>query len=251
MMNNPWFKCFQPNPQATLRLFCFPYAGGGASLFRLWPKSLPSNVELWAIQLPGRENRLKETAFTQLSALIPLLLQQMRPYLDKPFAFFGHSMGAVISFSLVQQLRYRQQPTPAHLFVSGRRAPHLPNPRPPICHLPDADFIKVVERRYQGIPRAVLQNAELMALFLPLLRADFGLIETHTYISVPPLNCPITAFGGFQDKLVNRQELEAWADQTQAPFTLKMLPGDHFYLTEATTSAALLRIISQSLLTIL
>src|SRR5689334_8070972 len=123
----PWFTSQRPNERARLRLFCFPYAGGGAEIYRLWPQNLPSEVEVCVAQLPGRGMRLREQPFTSLDALVETGTEAIAPLLDKPFALFGHSMGAMISFELAQRLRERGGPQPAHLFVSGRRAPQLPN----------------------------------------------------------------------------------------------------------------------------
>ncbi|MBD1806821.1 thioesterase [Microcoleus sp. FACHB-SPT15] len=227
-----WVTCPKPNPQAKLRLFCFPYAGSGALSFRTWSDSLPSTVEVCPIELPGRGSRLMESPFTQLSALIPELACALRPYLDKPFAFFGHSLGGLVSFELAQQLGRHYGLSPVHLFVSGCRAPQIPTPRPPIHALPESAFMDEL-RRLNGTPETVLENAELMQLLLPVLRADFALLETYVYAPKPPLDCPISAFGGLQDREVSCDELEAWGEQTNAAFSLQMLPGDHFFLHSA------------------
>ena len=241
---NPWINCPKPNPQARLRLFCFPYAGTGASTFRTWSDQLPPDIEVCPVQLPGREKRLSEPLFTHLSPLVKILALILLPYLDRPFAFFGHSMGALVSFELTRKLRHHKAPSPMHLFVSGRRAPQIPNPDPPIHQLPDNAFVGEL-RRYNGTPEAVLQNPELRSLFLPILRADLAINETYTYISEAPLDCPISAFGGLQDKEVSRKELDAWRDQTNTTFSLSMFPGDHFFLKREPD--ALWQAISQSL----
>ncbi len=242
--NNSWIICPRPNPQARLRLFCFPYAGGGASSFRSWPDDLPANIEVSPVQLPGRENRIGESLFTQLSPLIQTLAQVLRPYIDIPFAFFGHSLGALISFELVRQLRWQKSPMPMHLFISGRYAPQIPNPNPPIYQLPDILFAEEL-RWYNGTPEVVLQNPELMELFLPILRADFTINETYVYAPESPLSCPISTFGGLQDKEVSRSDLAAWREQTNGTFSLCMFPGDHFFLQKE--RYALLQAISDSL----
>ncbi|MBE9169281.1 thioesterase [Pleurocapsales cyanobacterium LEGE 06147] len=241
---NFWLTCPRPNPQAHLRLFCFPYAGAGASVFRSWSDELSLDVEVYAVQLPGRETRLRESPFTRISPLIETLAQVLLPYLDLPFAFFGHSMGALVSFELARQLRRQKSPSPLHLFVSSRRAPQLPNPYLSIHHLPDTALIEELHR-YNGTPQAVLQDPELRSLFLPLLRADLAVIETYIYMSEAPLDCSISAFGGLQDREASRKELAAWRDQTSKTFTLRMFPGDHFFLKRE--RYALLRVISQDL----
>jgi medium-chain acyl-[acyl-carrier-protein] hydrolase len=226
---SPWLKCTQPNPGAALRLFCFPYAGGSSLIYRAWPEHLPWTVEVCAVQLPGRGERLGEPPYTNMPALVGALADSLLPHLDKPFAFFGHSMGALISFELIRELRRRGGPTPAHLFVSGRRAPQITKDEPPTYGLPEADFLENV-RRFNGTPQEVLEHPELMRLLLPLLRADFAVCQTYVYRPEPPLVCPISAFGGLQDRDVPREYLEAWREQTAAAFSVRMLPGDHFFL---------------------
>jgi medium-chain acyl-[acyl-carrier-protein] hydrolase len=243
--SNMWIRCFKPNPQAHFRLFCIPYAGGSASVFRTWAAQLPSKVEVCSIQLPGREDRLREPPFADLTALIAALLPAFVPYLNLPFAFFGHSLGALICFELVRQFRQQGYSIPSHLFVSGRHAPQIPNPNGFIHNLPHDQLIEEL-RHYAGTPEVVLQNAELMALFLPILRADLAMNETYTYVSEPPFNCPISAYGGLADQKVSAANLEAWQNQTAAAFNLQLFPGGHFFWK--TESEDLLQSISQQLL---
>jgi medium-chain acyl-[acyl-carrier-protein] hydrolase len=227
-----------------LRLFCFPYAGGGASAFLPWAANLPPAVGVYPVQLPGRENRLREPPFVQLSSLIQMLAHALLPYLDIPCAFFGHSMGALISFELARHLRKQYDLDPAHLFVSGHPAPHMARPASHIHQLPEAAFIEEL-RKLQGAPESILGNSELMRLFLPTLRADFAVCETYTYTSDDPLASPISAFGGRQDAKVSHDALAGWRDQACSTFTLRMLPGNHFFLYSA--RALLLQAISQDL----
>lgn len=245
--HSSWVTCPKPRPQATLRLFCFHYAGGGALVFRTWRDSLPHSVEVCAIKLPGRGMRLRESPFTQLQPLVQHLASALLPYLDKPFVFFGHSMGGLVSFELTRLLRREHGVSPVHLFVSGHRAPQVPDPDPPIHALPESEFLQEL-RRLNGTPEAVLKNAELMQLLLPTLRADFAVVETYGYTPELPLDCPITAFGGLQDREVSCDELEAWRVQTNASFVLEMFPGDHFFLHSA--ESLLLQSLSQKLLQI-
>lgn len=226
VIKTPWLTIPQPNPQARLRLFCFPYAGAGSSVFRTWCNLLSEDMELCAIQLPGRETRLREPLFTQLQPLIENLAPVLP--LNLPFAFFGHSLGALISFELTRQLRRLDQPLPLHLFVSGRVAPQKPLPNPPIHQLPLAEF-KAELRKKGGTPEAVLQNAELMELFLPILRADLEINDAYCYSPEAPLACPISAFCGLQDEEASREHMEAWQEQTCKEFTLHLFPGDHFF----------------------
>ncbi len=224
-----WIITFKPNPQARIRLFCFPYAGGSASVFRSWADEAPAEIELCAVQLPGRERRWREPRFTSLSDLIEPLALGVHPFLNIPFAFFGHSMGALISFELARRLRLKNAAQPLHLFVSGRRAPQLSDPKPPIHALPDAEFIDSL-RSLNGTPEEILQNQDALPVFLPILRADFAINETYTYHIEEPLDCPIWAFGGTEDKEAGQDALEPWDAQTDVQFAIRMFPGDHFFL---------------------
>jgi medium-chain acyl-[acyl-carrier-protein] hydrolase len=230
-----WVSRPRARPQARLRLFCFPYAGGGALIYRPWASSLPPEIEVRAIQLPGRETRLAEPPFTRLAPLLAALTQALEPHLNAPFAFFGHSLGALICFELARNLRRLGLPGPAHLCVSGRVAPQLPLRRPPIHTLPDPEFIEQL-RRLNGTPDEVMRNKELRALILPLLRADFALHETYSYTPEPPLECPISAFGGQDDDRAPQEYLAAWQLQTRSGWALQMFPGDHFYLRSGQTA---------------
>lgn len=224
-----WLVAPTPNPQARLRLFCFPYAGGNALIYRQWQAILPPSVAVCPVQLPGRGKRIQERPFDRFQPLVEEAVSALLPFFDKPFAFLGHSMGGLISFELARQLRRHSYPMPAQLFVSGRRAPQLPSREGPTYDLPEAEFLDAL-RRLQGTPAEVLQQPELMELMLPLLRADFAVCETYAYTAEPPLDCPISVFGGLQDTDVERGQLEAWTTQTTAAARLRMLPGDHFFI---------------------
>lgn len=213
-------------------MFCFPYAGGGTLPFRRWWQALPTYVDLCLVQLPGRETLLRETPLTSLTEVVEAVVPELLPYFDKPFVFFGHSMGTFISFELALLLRSRYQIQPAHLFVSGCRAPQIERTKPPIYNLPETRFLEEL-RRLNGTPEEILQSEELMQLMKPVLRADFEVSETYTYTQTTPLDCPITAFGGLQDPEATRTELKAWCEQTSAAFSLQMFPGDHFFLHSA------------------
>ncbi len=232
---NSYITCPKPNSQATLRLFCFPYAGGSSLIFRTWASSLPQNVEVCPIELRGRGTQMKLPAFTQMEALVNAIAPVILPYLDKPFAFFGHSMGALISFAMACHLRKEYSKKLSHLFVSASRAPQIPLSKPPIHALPEHEF-KQELRRLNGTPTSVLENDELMQLFTPILRADFTISETYIYAQKTqdtPLECPITAFGGLEDQEVNLQELEEWRSLSQNSFQLQTFSGDHFFIHSA------------------
>jgi len=193
---------------------------------------MPPEVEVCAVQLPGRETRLREKPFVRLPALVQALTESLRPYLHEPFAFFGHSMGALISFELAREFRRARLPDPVHLFVSGYRAPHLPDPDPPIHQLPVSAMVIELRRRYDT-PETLIQNLELLELFLPLLRADLAVCETYLYSPEDALNSPISVYGGSEDPKVGPRELTAWRSQTRGAFDLRMFPGKHFFLQTA------------------
>jgi surfactin synthase thioesterase subunit len=174
---------------------------------------------------------LREPALTSVSALVQALLPALQPHLDLPFAFFGHSMGAVLSSELARALQDQGMPGPRHLFVSGRRPAHWPNPDPLLHILSDAEFVSEIQRRYGGIPPEVAEHEELLSLLLPSLRADITALETHTPPPTrAPLACPISVFGGTDDPLTPREHLDGWRSETSGPFRVRVLPGDHFYL---------------------
>lgn len=224
-----WFSRLRPNPQAKLRLFCFPYAGGGPALFRDWEQDLPGDVEVCSVQLPGRGSRFKEKPYSHMPSLISEVAQAIRPYLDLPFSFFGHSLGAFISFELAHRLKMEFARQPEHLFVSACRGPHVPRTLPNIHHLPDEQFITEL-RALNGTPREVLEDPDLMQLMMGTLRADFALAEGYECSATVPLSCPITAFAGLEDTLAPKGHLEEWQIHTTGSFDLWLLPGDHFFL---------------------
>jgi len=239
-----WIAFRKPNPQARLRLFCFPYAGTGAALFRTWWNDLPAYVEVCPVQFPGRGTRLMETPFTQLSPLVETLAQALGPLLDKPFAFFGHSLGALVGFELARQLRRQSGAQPVRLFASAARAPQIPPRHRPIHALPDEEFLEEL-RRLNGTPGEVLEHPELMEIMLPALRADFAVYETYAYSPELPLTCCISSFGGLQDRRVSCDDLGAWREQTTASLSLRMFPGGHFFLNAV--QPLLLQVLSQEL----
>jgi medium-chain acyl-[acyl-carrier-protein] hydrolase len=241
---NRWLRRSRPRPHARRRLFCFPYAGGAASVYRTWSEELPEAIEVCAVQLPGREERISEAPFVDLAPLIAALLPALLPTLTLPFAFFGHSLGALIAFELASALRRAGHPLPFHLFVAAHPAPHRPHDDTPIHDLPEPEFVAEL-RRLNGTPDALLQQPELLALLLPALRADFAIYERYQYTPEAPLPCLISAFGGLRDLEVSRDDLAAWRDQTSGPFTLRMFPGDHFF--PYSDRALLLRTIAREL----
>ncbi len=208
---------------------------------------MPNEIELASVRLPGRESRWLEPPFKQLRPLVDALADALRPFFDRPFAFFGHSMGALVAYELTRRLVRDGGPAPLHLFVSGREAPYFPNERPLRATMPEAEF-RAELKRLGGTPREVLENKEMMDMLTPLLRADFSVIETHVYEAGSPLECPITALGGQDDPDVKREGVEGWRTLTKAAFQTRILPGEHFFIH--TAEARVLRLLGDELRTL-
>jgi medium-chain acyl-[acyl-carrier-protein] hydrolase len=229
-VKNVWISGLRGGIKPRVRLFCLPYAGGGAIIFRGWSEALPAEVEVCPIQLPGREQRFRERPITDIAAMVEVLAPALWDHLDVPFAFFGHSMGASIAYETARRLLTQGRRPPQVLLVSGRQAPHLLPVRPPIHHLPDDALVKKI-RELNGTPSEVLEHPELVQCLMPLLRADFKLAETYRELDGPRLACPVVAFGGWEDDQVPPEQVKAWRESTSGPFTLHMLSGDHFFVT--------------------
>jgi medium-chain acyl-[acyl-carrier-protein] hydrolase len=227
--SNKWFLFPRPTPEAALRLFCFHYAGGSAHVFQDWSGYLPQSVEIGAIQLPGRGQRFGEPHITRLAPLSRIVAQELLPYLDKPFVFFGHSLGALLCFETARSLRRENLRWPAHLFVSATEAPHRRSPDELLSGLPKSELVKKL-REFNGTPMEVLQNDGFLDLMLPTIRADFELCDTYEYHPEPPLECPMTIYGGLEDQEVEAGRLAAWSEMTVGACEIRMFPGDHFYI---------------------
>lgn len=234
-LSSRWFARPCVDPHAQFRLFCFPYAGGGASVFRRWPVSLQGLAEVCPVLLPGREARFREPAFTRVESLVAALEAASFDLLDRPFAVFGHSMGALIAYEWCRLLERQRRIRPACLIISGSRPPHASFSDAGVHGLDDDAFLERLHERYQAIPDLVRQNRELAAIVLPALRADFELLETYRHEAGDRLGCPILAFGGRRDQTVSPQELGGWSAHTDGAFEHRLLDGDHFFIRSAET----------------
>jgi len=240
-----WISFPKPNPNAALRLFCFPYAGIGSNIYYNWANSLPDHVELCLVHLPGRERRLKEPPFNCMSKLVEALDRPLLPYLDRPVAFWGHSMGGLISFELARHYRRAYGLRAAQLFISAFGAP------PRLC-LPASvqnqqpvDFLHEVQSLNQ-VTRLTADSMPLLKLMLPALKADLALCATYSYQAEAPLDCAITALGGLDDHQVKCEDLEAWREETTGRFALRMFRGDHFFIH--TAESLVLQALSEELI---
>jgi medium-chain acyl-[acyl-carrier-protein] hydrolase len=231
-ITNSWFVCLRRSVNPHLRLFLFPYAGSGPMIFRRWPDVLGSSIEAHFAQLPGRAMRHNEPLEPVIGPVIHGMISAVLPLLDRPYAFFGHSMGALIAFELCREIRRRGLPPPLRLFASGRCAPQCPDRGPFDVNLGNDEFIEKL-RELKGTPAEILDDPDVIRRLLPVLRADFNLCANYDYRDEPALQCPITALGASDDSIVDREGLEAWKRQTKAGFSLRMFSGNHFFVHSA------------------
>lgn len=231
---NRWFVCWRRAVAPRLRLFAFPYAGSGASVYRPWATLLPDGIELFGFQPPGRESRFSEPVPTSLDDVVSAGERVIRALARDgvPFAFFGHSLGALVAYSITCRMGTASGITPRHLIVSACVAPHCQAPVPDVHVLPDDEFIDWVQG-LGGTPPEVWANAELRELLLPILRADFRLVASFRDNNREPLDTPITALGGASDDSVPHDALAAWKERTRSASALYILPGDHFFVHSA------------------
>lgn len=231
-MQNRWIAGHVGKVEANVRLFCFGHAGSGGAFFRPWKTPLLPEIEVCPIVLPGREMRQGEEPYTRIEQVIEPLFAALLPLTGKPFAFFGHSLGAVIAYELARRFTASYAPAPFCLFVSARRAPRVHARRQPFFGLPDDEFLAAVSRM-NGMRSELLEYPEVLQLFLPSLRADFEMNDTYTFFPGPRLSCPVFAFAGDQDSEVYPSEMSDWAEVTDNQFTLRVFHGDHFYHKDA------------------
>lgn len=226
---SPWLIPIGTRDRPRARVLCVPYAGAGTSAFREWPVIVPQWLEVWAVRLPARESRLAEPPIGHVAPVVAAIADQLAELDPLPYALYGHSMGALVSFELARELRRRGVAQPRHLFCSGRRGPQIPDALPGIHHLPKPEFLAAV-RRLNGIPERLLAEPGLIDLIEPALRADFAVCETHRHTQGPPLGYGISVFGGWSDPTTTRDQLEAWRAHTRSTFRMHMYAGDHFFI---------------------
>lgn len=227
---NVRLKCLAARPMASMRLLCIPFAGGGALAFRGWGELLPPNVEAYAVQLPGREDRLREPAFERWQSMMQALQAAVAPLPAQPTAIFGHSLGAVIGLELGRWLQAAQPGRLKHLFVSARPWPGARSGERGALHaLSDDALMTALDRQYGSLSTS-LSHPDIRALTIPTLRADLRLLDSFQYTRAPPLECPLTAFSGTQDPATNAENTAAWQHETVGAFEARALEGGHFFL---------------------
>ncbi len=229
---SPWLIRYKRSPDAWARLFCFHCAGASASEFRNWPTHLPGEIEVVAVQLPGREWRVSEEFISSMDDLIEGVVAAMTGLLDKPYIIFGHSFGAIGGFEVIRELRRRRLKQPVLFIPAGRQGAHLKEKKP-IASLPREEFIEELQKDYGDHIGHILESAELKEVFIPQIHADFVLSETYRYCDEPPLDCPIVAFAGIEENELETAELNAWSAHTSQSFKSRRFPGDHFFVQKS------------------
>jgi medium-chain acyl-[acyl-carrier-protein] hydrolase len=227
--SSSWLYCRIPRTNARMRLVCFPPAGGTTVHFFAWADVLPPDVELHIAQLPGRERRRHEPPVLEAETLLGKLTSAIEEIDELPLAFYGHSMGALLAFEAARRRHLANLMPPVHLFVAGRRAPHIPWPDVPIHRMSDAEFARELQHRWGALPRTIAENKELLDYFLPIIRTDITVLETYTYHAGPPLPCRVTVYGGQADPSTTVDDLKAWKQHTTSDFRLRLFDGDHFF----------------------
>lgn len=238
-----WFTDFGQGSDAPIRLFTFAHAGGGAGVFSSWNKALPG-VHVLATRLPGRESRIGEPAYPAMDALIDTLTKQIAPRLDRPFVFYGHSLGGLIAFELTHRLRELGLRQPERLLIGATRSPDRKSPHPELHALADADLVKGLGR-YGNMSQSIVDSPELMAMLLPMLRADFSLVETYAYRERQPLDRPIVVYHGNDDRMVDPADMDGWRTKSSADVRLHTIDAGHLF--HMTHEAELLTKISAEL----
>ncbi|NED93299.1 thioesterase [Streptomyces sp. SID11233] len=224
---SPWFRNYHPSPDAPVRLVCLPHAGGSASFYFPVARELAPQVEVLAVQYPGRQDRRTEPAVTGLETMADRIAEELGPWADRPYALFGHSMGAAIGFEVARRMEAAGR-GPTDLFVSGRRAPSLDRDDE---WQPGTDEEVVAEiRKLNGTGGSLLDDEETLRMILPALRADYEALRGYRYRPGPALGCPVTAFTGDQDPKARVEDVRAWENHTRSGFGLRVLPGGHFFL---------------------
>jgi surfactin synthase thioesterase subunit len=231
MLQEKSFFNARPKNSAKIRMFCFPYAGGNGSTYLSWANALPSSVELFTVELPGRSYRFGEPAYSSMDNLIDDLMQVFPNLTDKPYILMGHSLGSRVAFELMHRCKQVGIKMPEHFIASGSPAPHIKEKQKELYKLPREEFIEEL-RKLNGTPKEILENYEMMTLSIPFIRADFELSETYTYTGFEKFDCPITVFYGDKDNEISLLDIEAWGGHFSHPAVIHSVPGDHFFIEE-------------------
>ncbi|NEP83877.1 MAG: thioesterase, partial [Okeania sp. SIO3B3] len=242
-----WIAYHKPKPNASTRLFCFHPWGSSASMYQQWSDALPPEIEVLPIQLPGRQRRLQEKPFTDFANLIEVLADFLSPYLDKPFAFFGHSMGGVIAFELAYFLGEKYNLKPIQLFLSGLVPPSDNTLLEKIASLSEAERLNYL-LEISEIPESISQDPSLFNELMNIFKADFQLLQSYRHVEKKPLDFPISSFSGVDDYTVSDRQLSDWSKYTTSNLKIDRIPGKHMFMFLKDSQKLLLELISQELL---
>ena len=234
MVNHKSFLPITCNPNASLRLICFPYAGGSASIYAHWGKLLSDDIKIIAAQPPGYLMRAGEDAYTDMADVIDEFMESAELFDNKAYIFFGHSLGSRVAFALALRIQSQIFPLPQHIIASGSYAPHLPFDGEISYNFPYDEF-KVRLKDLNGTPKEILQNQDFMDLLIPPLRADFKIAETYQSEKIA-INCPMTILGGTEDSEVSLEKLNAWGELSSFPVNVSVITGDHFFINTNTAA---------------
>ncbi|MEV8016418.1 alpha/beta fold hydrolase [Streptomyces sp. NPDC086554] len=227
----PWIRRYRPAPNARARLLCLPHAGGSAPFYLPFARSIGPDVEVLAVQYPGRHDRDDEPGVDSIHGLADALLAEVLPYGDRPLAIFGHSLGAMIAFELALRLEEKGA-TPLVVFVSGRRAPSRRRADDRAVHLSDEEVLIAELRALSGTDARVFENKELLRMALPAIRNDYKAAETYRYVPGPRLAAPVRGYVGDDDPKATLDEVRSWSEHTDGGFEMSTYPGGHFYLSD-------------------
>lgn len=239
-----WLRCRRPVQAPRVRLLCLPYAGGGATVYHVWPDELPPDVEVRVLQLPGRQDRIGEATLSSVEPILEEVIAALAALPPAPLVLYGHSFGGLLAFELARRERRAALPPIELVMIGARRAPHLP-PRLTDTHrLPTMQMAEELHRRY-GMPRVVIDTPDLLELILPSLRADLTASETHRFVPGEPLDVPLVLFRGLRDASIEDWEVAAWRELAAASVEIREIDAGHFFVD--THRAWLLREVAQRL----
>jgi surfactin synthase thioesterase subunit len=229
---NPWLLTRRAAPRGQIRLLCLPHAGAGASMFMSWASRLPQEIEVRGLQLPGHENRHASAPFPRIEDLIGAMISELAPALDPPYALLGCSLGALIAYELAQRLASLRMPGPEYLFAASSAAPHRLTDLPDTSAMGNAALLEYASRRYGAVSPEMVSDPELVAAFVPTLRADLEMMATYVFRARPPLDCPLHVFIGSEDATIKQSAAADWQELTSSAFRLSELPGGHFFMRQ-------------------
>ncbi|MFQ3243617.1 MAG: surfactin synthase thioesterase subunit [Arenicella sp.] len=226
---NQWLPKLNAMPSSKARLFCFAFAGGGASVYSPWQSLLGDHIEVCPIQLPGREERIRETCLTSIDDVLDQLMPLMTSSLDKPFLVYGHSLGAHIAYAFIDRIKREFGKSPQAFLVGAQRSPDIPYPYPSVLGATQQQLHQVLSK-FDGMTARVMQSEELMELMMPVIKADLQLCESLQYCGELALDGPVIAFRGTRDRAISAACMAGWSQHSKNQYQYEEVDGDHFFL---------------------